>query len=116
MFVTSNVHIVERSLTGRVIQERHTENVITSGGLVLMANYLGQTDPALFPAPPSFIAFSPNTTPVGYFWTSVPNETFRQGMVGIQNQGLSVSYFTGLSNTDNTGNVIGTYGLIAGNA
>ncbi len=111
-----NIQIIERDMSGRVLQSHRASNVMTSGGLVLIATYLGMV-PAFAqaaPVPPSYIDIGTSTTPVGRFWTTVPGKTFRTAIAGREVIGASVIYHAYLTDSANAGNVVGTYGLIAG--
>ena len=139
-----NVDVHIREADGRIRQSR-TANMMTSGGLSLIRDYLMQSDASAAPNAPLFIAVGSGTVPIGRFMTSVPGEYYREPIVQRDRAGLAAvyhAYFSSAAATQlypdvleaealaganipvssivavvagNTGMTIGAYGLYAGN-
>lgn len=111
------VHWVERDAeTGEVRREWEHPNLITiSGGLALIMNWLVTGNAT---NPPNYIALGSGTDTVGRYWVTLPHETFRTGLVSID-QGVgavAAIYHWYLGIGDNNGQMIGMTGLVGGAA
>ena len=97
---------------------RETHNVICSGGLSMLRDYLFAATPSLAPQQPLYVAYGSGTQPVGRFMSIVPGETFRANIVQRdQSVGTpSVVYHWFLLDSDNSSQTVGSYGLIGGSA
>lgn len=90
--------------------------ILTSGGISLIRDYLM----GLNPTPPFYVAVSSGTLPSppspGLFWTQLPAETFRTGIVSWDASGQSAIAHVYLGLADNPNQSMCYYGLIGGNA
>lgn len=125
---TGNIRIIERDEFGN-LHERHAQNTMTSGGLALIASYLGAwsnrwlnasvdrrhpLQSAISPRPPHYLVYGSGTVPVGRFMTSVPGETYRTANLDSITDGASVTFHGYLGDTENASQTIGCYGLVGG--
>jgi hypothetical protein len=97
-------------------KEWSTSNVVTSGGLSLVRDYLASVKAADAPTPPTYIELGSGVAPVGRFMTAVTGGTHRTPIVQREKIGQSVVFHWFLADADNADQTIGTYGLIAGEA
>jgi hypothetical protein len=109
---------VHANLTVRASDGRSwtTGNVVTSGGLELIRDYLAAERAKDAPNPPSYVAFGSTALSAGRFLTAVPSEVFRTPIVQREAVGEAVVFHWFLSDTDASGETIATYGLFAGSA
>lgn len=89
--------------------------VLTSGGISYIRDWLI----GLNVNPPSYIAMSSGTLPAppapGSFWTQLPAETSRVGIVSADADGQAAIFHAFLGLADNINQVTCYYGLIGGN-
>ncbi len=121
--VIGNVRWIEYdATTGTETRRWHSENMITSGGLSLMRDYLIAGRPDLAPTPPRYIAMGSGLhSPLGRFLTTVPGETFRTPIVSADAAGTAAIFHCYLGMNDNNGGdgngaTVAAWGLFAGNA
>ncbi len=77
-----------------------TANVVTSGGLSLIRDYLLQSDASAAPNAPLFIAVGSGTVPVGRFMTAVPGEYYRVAIAQRDPNGFAAIYHGYFSSVD----------------
>ena len=111
----SNVSVTLTEV-GQPVRTWSSHNVVTSGGLSLVRDYLAVTDPSSAPVPPTYIALGSGQVLPGYYMTAQPGENFRGGIVQRDKTGLSVIYHGFFGPADNQDQTVADYGLWAGAA
>ena len=113
MGIVSNVEIRELR-DGDVVGGKRVKNVVTSGGLTAIRDFLYAGGD--FAGPPIYVAYGSGTIAVGRFDTIVPGETFRTPIVARDKSGLSVIYHWFVKKNDNANQTVGAYALVGGAA
>jgi len=94
--------------------------ILTSGGQTLLRDYLAAPRNDLAPQTPQYISIGSGAAAATRFMTAMPNETFRGQIMDRAVDGLSVTFSTFLTTSENIGktggNMVGFYGLMAGKA
>lgn len=86
--------------------------VLTSGGQGFVRDWMAGANPI----PPTYIALGSGTLPTGSFLTEVPGETFRAGIAQADVSDRAVTYHALIEAADDLGQIVGCYGIIAGEA
>lgn len=111
-----NVRVRQCNADGVEVGDHRNQNLTTSGGLSLVADYLAASSPALAPNPPLYMVIGSGTQIAGRFMHKVPGETFRTPIVARDREGFGAVYHSFLSDVDNANQTIGCYGLVGGDA
>lgn len=93
-----------------------SNTILTSGGMQLLRDYLGADLLENAPAPPTYIALSSGMDAISRFMTALPDETFRAPIIYREKAGQTVTYYAFLTDSENQGQCVGGYGLLAGDA
>lgn len=111
------------AVSGKERRKWEIQNMITSGGLSMLRDYLIARQLSLAPSPPLYVALGSGlNTNIGRFHYIVPGETFRTEIVSADADGTSAIFHFFLNTGDDldqsgsSGNVIACYGLYAGEA
>lgn len=108
--------LIKRFSEDVLLDEWRQHNVMTSGGLSLIADFFAAPLRELVPIPPSYLVYGSGNVTVGRYMAQVPGETFRGQIVSRQKSGFTTIFHGYLATSDNNSQSVATLGLVAGDA